>query len=207
MESVAAAVRKIDLTPDADKAKEQARKIVQQAFDKDKWLDDLKTTIEPGLTWAVLNGAMAEVALMDAVLGEREGKDFDPNEPRDESGRWTDGEAENPPVSDRSILKAKLETIDISDITADTEGLDVPELRPGDEPFPLILDKQGEVLDGFHRLAGMRKWQAEHPDEKISLKVVRVEHEGLADAVANKENASVHSKAIAVALYHSRKAA
>lgn len=63
-----------------------AEAVLKQAFDEEEWLGKLKEAMEPGITWAVLNGAVAEMAVMEAVLN-REAKGFDPDQPRVESGR------------------------------------------------------------------------------------------------------------------------
>jgi hypothetical protein len=80
-----------DWTPDPEHAAKQAKKLVAKAFDEDKWNEELVSAAGQPMADAFIEGAVAEIGLNNAAKRRKMQAAFNPDQPRDDSGRWADG--------------------------------------------------------------------------------------------------------------------
>jgi hypothetical protein len=95
-----------DWTPDPEHAAKQAKKLVAKAFDEDKWNEELVTAAGQPMADAFIEGAVAEIGLNNAAKRRKMQAAFNPDQPRDEAGRWAGsggGGSESGASSSRTI--------------------------------------------------------------------------------------------------------
>lgn len=103
-------------------------------------------------------------------------------------------------------LRTERREVTLADLRrgSDTEGLNVPSLNPASDTGQIIWSggKRGDVLDGFHRTAGMLKWAEENGvspnDIKISVLVPSGDSKTIAKA--SDKFAGGHEEAVRAVL-------
>jgi len=95
---------------------------------------------------------------------------------------------------------AELEYREVRELLpAPEEAGDMDALEPGDEPWPVMVGADGDLLDGFHRVAGYEAWVNEGGDDEEDVRVIVVYDETLTVLVADP-NAKGHEQAIDLVL-------